>query len=102
MYRHSISAVLQAILAAFCITLQAPLLRAQSTELGTIAGTVTDPAGALVPGATVKVTNQGTNNVRSITTDSQGSFAARSLVPGRYKVEVSAPSFAAQVQDNIK
>ncbi len=84
-------------LAAFPI-----LLGAQSTELGTIGGTVTDPAGALVPGADVTVTNQATNETRNVKSDAQGSFAARSLVPGTYRVEVAAPSFAKQVQENIK
>src|ERR1700745_663699 len=74
----------------------------QATELGTITGTAIDPAGAVIPGANVKVTNTGTNVVRETTTDGEGNFAARSLVPGIYKVEVSAPSFSTQIQDNIK
>jgi hypothetical protein len=77
-------------------------LYAQSTELGTIAGTVTDQAGAVVPGASVKVINTGTNVARDIVSDTQGNFAARSLVPGTYRVEVQAASFAQQVQDNIR
>jgi hypothetical protein len=77
-------------------------LQAQSTELGTIAGTITDPAGALVPDARVKVINKGTNVPRDVTSDAQGNFAARSLVPGMYRVEVTAPNFTQQVQDNIK
>jgi hypothetical protein len=75
---------------------------AQTTELGTITGTVLDPAGAVIPNANVKVTNAATNVARDTTTDSSGTFAARSLVPGNYKVEVSAPSFATQIQDNIR
>jgi len=74
----------------------------QATELGTISGTAVDPAGAVIPGANVKVTNTGTNVVRETTTDGSGNFAARSLVPGTYKVEVGAPSFSTQIQDNIK
>ncbi|HEX4773890.1 MAG TPA: TonB-dependent receptor [Bryobacteraceae bacterium] len=74
----------------------------QATELGTITGRAVDPAGAVIPGANVKVTNTGTNVVREAKTDAEGGFAARSLVPGTYRVEVSAPSFSTQVQDNIK
>ncbi|MGI8989964.1 MAG: carboxypeptidase regulatory-like domain-containing protein [Bryobacteraceae bacterium] len=77
-------------------------LAGQATELGTIAGTVTDPQGSLVPAASVKVTNTGTGVTREVTTDSQGAFAARSLVPGTYSVEVTAPAFQRQVQSNIK
>src|SRR5438067_1856380 len=74
----------------------------QATELGTIVGTVTDPQTSAVPGAKVTVTNTGTGVVREVTTDNQGNFAARSLVPGTYSVEVTAPSFQKQVQSNIK
>ena len=37
------------------------------TNRGSIAGTVTDPTSAIVPGATIKVTNIGTNQVRTVT-----------------------------------
>ena len=55
-----------------------------------------------MPGADVRVTNTGTVVVREATTDNQGNFAARSLVPGTYSVEVTAPSFQKQLQNNIK
>jgi hypothetical protein len=101
MQRH-IACTIRLVLFSFFLAVLSPRVHAQSTELGTIAGTVTDPAGALIPGANVKVTNVGTNDVREATTDSQGSFAARSLVPGIYRVGVTAPSFTAQIQDHIK
>jgi len=74
----------------------------QASELGQIAGLVTDQQGGVVSGATVTVTNTGTSFSRQTTSDSQGVFAVRSLVPGMYRVEVSSPSFQKQVQDNIK
>jgi len=77
-------------------------LYAQATELGTIAGTVTDPQNASVPDANVRVVNSGTGVTREVKTDNQGSFAARSLVPGTYSVEVASPSFQKQIQSNIK
>jgi len=77
-------------------------LAGQATELGTIVGAVTDPQAASVPGADVKVTNTGTGVTREVKSDDQGNFAARSLVPGTYSVEVSVPSFQRQVQSNIK
>ena len=77
-------------------------LSGQATELGTILGTVTDPQQAGIPGADVRITNTGTGATREVLTDPQGGFAARSLVPGMYRVEVTAPSFQKQVQDNIK
>ena len=77
-------------------------LLAQANELGEITGRVTDQQGGAVGNASVKVINTGTSVERDLTTDSQGVFASRSLVPGVYRVEVSAPSFSTQVQDNIK
>lgn len=100
--RRYIAYTIRFVLFSLCLAVVLPRLSAQSTELGTIAGRVTDPAGAVIPGVRVKVTSQGTNVVREVTSDSQGDFAARSLVPGVYRVEASAPSFAPQVQDNIK
>jgi Carboxypeptidase regulatory-like domain len=79
-----------------------PRLWGQATELGQIAGTVTDQQGGAVQGATVTVTNVGTSFSREVKSDSQGGFAVRSLVPGTYRVEVSSASFQRQVQDNIK
>jgi hypothetical protein len=100
--RRNVACTIRLVLFSFLLAVFSPLAHAQSTELGTISGTVTDPAGAVIPGANVKVTSIGTNVVRETATDSAGTFAARSLVPGIYRVEVSAPSFASQVQDNIK
>ena len=84
------------------VAFSTPQLFGQSTELGQITGIVTDPSGGVLPSATVKVINNGTGVERDVTTDSDGVFAARALVPGVYRVEVSAPSFQTQVQDNIK
>ncbi len=79
-----------------------PVLYGQATTLGQIGGTVVDPSGASVPNADVKLTNMGTSVTRSAKTDENGFFTATSLVPGMYSVEVSAPSFKRQVQDNIR
>ena len=64
----------------------------QATELGQITGRVTDPQGGVMQGATVKVINSGTGVERDVASDNDGFFAARSLVPGVYRVEVSASS----------
>ncbi len=60
---------------------------------GQISGTVTDPNGAVVPGATVTVTNKGTNLVREATTNSEGTYSIPLLPPGNYTVEVKANGF---------
>ena len=86
----------------FLIALCRVRLFGQATELGQITGRVVDAQGRVMPGATVNVTNTGTGVERTVSTDDDGFFAARSLVPGVYRVSVSAPSFQTQVQDNIK
>jgi hypothetical protein len=67
---------------------------AQSTTDGAIGGTVTDPSGAVVPNATVKVTNMGTNAVSTATSDGTGRYRVIQLKPGDYKVEITSGSFA--------
>jgi outer membrane receptor protein involved in Fe transport len=68
---------------------------------GTIQGTVTDQAGAVVPGATVEVKNLETNQVRTLTTDEDGRFVALQLSPGHYTVSVSKSGFATLVQEDF-
>src|SRR5882757_6033288 len=61
------------------------------TSNGSIVGSVTDPAGAAIPGATVTVTNTDLGGFkRTAKTDSAGSFRVDSLLPGRYSVSIQA------------
>jgi hypothetical protein len=62
-------------------------------DTGQLAGTVTDPSGAIVPGATVTVTNAGTNAVRTVQTSSNGTYTLGSLPAAIYKVVIQAPGF---------
>jgi hypothetical protein len=64
------------------------------TETGTIIGTVTDPSGAVVSGATVAVTNTATGAKRTTTTRGAGVYTISSLPPASYQVVISAPGFA--------
>jgi hypothetical protein len=68
------------------------LLVAQ-TFRGTILGTVTDPSGAVVGGATVKIRNVGTGQERSTTTSADGSYAVPELPIGTYTVTVTQAGF---------
>ena len=67
----------------------------------TILGTVTDPSGGVIPGASVTVLNLGTAAVVSLTTDSNGNFIAPVLPIGMYRVTVSAKGFKTSVRDGI-
>src|SRR5437764_10153260 len=64
------------------------------TVHGVITGTVTDPTGAVVPNATITITNTGTNISQSTTTGSDGSYRFSLVPPGTYTVEVKAANFA--------
>jgi hypothetical protein len=62
-------------------------------DRATLSGIVKDSAGGVVPGATVVVTNLGTNvESREVTTDA-GAYQAVNLVPGRYRVEAELTGF---------
>jgi hypothetical protein len=77
------------------------VLNAQSSTQGSIAGTVSDPSGAVVPGASVAITNNGTNAQFKETTDSSGYFNAPLLEPGTYKVVIAAQGFAGYTANNV-
>jgi len=71
---------------------------AQSTvATGTIQGTVTDPNGAVVPGATVTITNVATGQASKLTSSSSGTYASGALIPGEYSVRIEAKGFQTQV-----
>lgn len=68
---------------------------AQGTT-GQISGVVTDPNGAVVTNATVKVTNTATNFERQTTTNSEGGYSFQLIPPGNYKVEITSQGFKKQ------
>jgi hypothetical protein len=68
---------------------------------GSIAGTVTDPSGAPVNGATVTVRETDTDTVRTIKTSDVGSYRMPQLGPGKYSVKVDASGFKSFEQDGI-
>jgi hypothetical protein len=66
---------------------------AQTLTTGAISGTVKDPTGAVVPNATVTVTNVGTGAVRTTLSNASGEYVIPQLNPGQYKVKVAATGF---------
>lgn len=66
---------------------------AAQTFRGTILGTVTDPNGAVIPGAQVMAINIGTGIMRSTRTDDEGSYTITELPTGNYEVRVQASGF---------
>jgi hypothetical protein len=72
----------------------APAAWAQSTASGTIAGTVTDPTGAVVNGAAVTLTDTSTKSSRSVTTNDTGRYIFVNVDPGTYDLSVSKQGFS--------
>ena len=66
-------------------------------DTGSIAGTVKDPSGAVVPGAKVTVTNVNTGAQFVTRTDPSGEYVASPLLIGRYRVAVAKPGFKTTV-----
>src|SRR5207245_5770620 len=62
-------------------------------QYGEFTGTVTDPSGAAVPNATVKVTNTATGLLKSVTTGGSGAYTLPELPVGRYRIEVTSAGF---------
>ncbi|MGH9675335.1 MAG: carboxypeptidase-like regulatory domain-containing protein, partial [Bryobacteraceae bacterium] len=60
---------------------------------GSIVGTILDPSGSVVPGATVSITDKQTGLTRETTADAQGRYLIQNLVPGRYDIKVAASGF---------
>jgi len=84
-----------------CIFLMSAMLVGQ-TFRGTILGTVTDPGGLLVAGATVKVKNVATGLERTTTTTGDGSYSIPELPIGSYTVTVSQPGFQTSITTNVE
>lgn len=76
-----------------------PAALAQAT--GTIAGVVTDESGAVLPGATVEVTNTATGQTRMAVTGADGHFTVPLLQPGSYDVKMTLEGFRVFVRQGV-
>src|SRR5512146_3122520 len=90
---------LAAVLSLFCFLFTLPLYAQFDT--GTIAGTVTDPSGAVVANAAVTVTNTGTGITKTLHSDSNGDFVASALQFGNYIVSATASGFSESKSQQI-
>src|SRR5438552_3227801 len=71
-------------------------------QSATITGTVTDPAGAVLPGALITITNTETNSERTFTTDEHGDYTVPLLTAGTYRVEALLSGFQTADAENIE
>ncbi len=70
-----------------------PLASQTTISTGSIIGTVTDPSGAVLPGANVTIVNKATGQTVSVTTSAAGSYNSGPLLPGDYTVTIAASGF---------
>lgn len=70
-------------------------------ERGSLNGTVTDPTGAVVPGAKVTATNVATGVETTGETTEAGVYRLMYLPPGTYRLSVAAPGFRTAVRENV-
>ncbi len=88
-----------ALLAIVCLLINAPA-HAQSVY-GSVFGTVTDKTGAVVPGATVTVTDVAKGTVETATTNESGDYNVSHLVPDTYDVKVEAKGFETFISKGV-
>src|ERR1700685_4173749 len=91
--------VIVRILPIFALIFAALSAPAQSGNAGTVRGTVTDPTGAVVPNASVRVTNAISQFDRTVTTDATGQFEISNVPFNPYRINVSAKGFASLSQN---
>jgi len=89
------------LVAVFCLALGIGQSLAQSTVTGGIRGSVTDAQGAVVPSATITITNTGTNQTQDMTTDADGGYRFSNLQPGVYSIKASSTGFADFTQERV-
>ena len=90
------------ILCLALVTLLSTLPLAAQTSFGTILGNVADESGAVVPGVAVTITNEGTGNVRTVTSNDTGGFTVPSLPPSVYSVSAELDGFSQALQTGVQ
>jgi Carboxypeptidase regulatory-like domain len=85
------------LIAATAAYFVAPSLVIAQTSNGTVVGTVVDPIGAAIVGATITLKSVETDSVRTTATIQNGSYRIDSVLPGTYTETISAPGFTATV-----
>src|SRR3989442_1262391 len=66
---------------------------------GEVTGRVTDPSGAVIPGASIGLTNVNTNAVRNLVTTEAGAYTFTSIPPGFYRLRTELAGFKAAVSE---
>src|SRR6185437_511077 len=96
---HSMRTILASL---FLITTLCATTVFAQLDTGRITGTVFDPSGAIVPGATVTLTNTGTNAAQSMKSTSTGTYSFSGVRPGTYSLRAEAPGFQTFIADGLQ
>ena len=75
------------------------MLQAQSTS--SLHGVISDPQGAVIPGAVVALNSATTGLSRQVVTDNSGSIRFLQMMPGEYTLTVTKPGFAKATQEHV-
>jgi hypothetical protein len=94
-------AAIAALLVAVFLMFAAPQASLGQGITASITGTVTDPSGAVVSGATVSVRNVDTNAIRTENTSDAGTYTVTQLPPGHYAIKVDKAGFKTYDQTGI-
>ena len=89
------------ILTALVLLLVYSIVGVAQQGTSTVRGVVKDPQGNVVPGASVTLTNLGTNLSRSSTTNDQGSYSFDFVQVGDYRIEVEAKGFKKALLNDV-
>jgi hypothetical protein len=83
------------------MVLGAPLARAQGSFFTSLSGTVVDSSGAVIPGADVKIRNNGTGAEFNVVSGTDGGFTVNGLSGGTYSVTVALMGFKTSVLNSV-
>jgi len=89
------------LLLAFLVLASAPALHSQAVSIASVTGRVTDPSGAVVVGAQLKMTAVDTDEIHAAVTAASGFYLFPSLPIGAYTLEISAPGFETYEQTGL-
>lgn len=87
------------VLSALCLTASAILAE---NPLGRIAGTVRDQSGAVLPGSSVTLINEATNQQRTTISTDEGAFVFPQLPAGSYTVKIELSGFKSASYEQVK
>ncbi|MCX7604932.1 MAG: carboxypeptidase-like regulatory domain-containing protein, partial [Bryobacteraceae bacterium] len=84
------------------LALSSVMLHGQTAATATVVGTVTDPSGGVVAGASVTLLEPSTGVTRSTLTNDSGQYTFVTVPPGTYRLTVSAPGFRQAAVEQVK